>query len=158
MLIFRVIFGLVFALHGWGKIKGGIDGTAGWFDSMGMKPGRLHAFAAAATEIGTGVLLALGFLTPFAAAGIVAVMIVAGWTVHRKNGFMIVKEGWEYTFMVAITAAFLAILGPGKFSVDSAISLADTWNGWIGLAIAAVLGIAAGVAQLAIFYRPPAET
>ena len=71
VLAFRVIFGVVFALHGWGKIKGGLDGTAGWFDSIGMKPGALHARAAAGTEIGTGVLLVLGLLTPLAAAGVV---------------------------------------------------------------------------------------
>ena len=154
LLVFRVIFGFVFALHGIGKIRGGIAGTAGWFDSIGMKPGKLHARAAAGAEIGTGVLIAVGLLTPLAAAGIVAVMLVAGWTVHRKNGFMIVSEGWEYTFMVAITAVFIAGLGPGRFSVDEALGLADIWNGWVGLAIALVGGVAAGVLQLAVFFRP----
>ena len=76
LLIFRVIFGFVFALHGWGKVRGGIGGTAGWFDSMGMKPGMLHAWAAAITEMGTGVMIMLGLLTPFAAAGMVGVMVV----------------------------------------------------------------------------------
>ena len=157
VLAFRVIFGVVFALHGWGKIKGGLDGTAGWFDSIGMKPGALHARAAAGTEIGTGVLLVLGLLTPLAAAGVVGVMVVAGWTVHRKNGFMIVKDGWEYTFIVGVTAVFIAALGPGSISVDSALGLADLWNGWVGLGIAAALGVAAGVTQIAVFYRPSAD-
>ncbi len=155
MLVFRVIFGFIFALHGLGKIKGGIGGTAGWFDSMGMKPGKVHARAAAGTEIGTGVLLALGLLTPFAAAGMVGVMVVAGWTVHRNNGFMIVNDGWEYTFVVAFVAVFLAGLGPGEFSVDEALGLADSLNGWVGVAIAVGLGVAGGVGQLAAFYRPP---
>lgn len=155
MLVFRVIFGFIFALHGLGKIKGGIGGTAGWFDSMGMKPGKVHARAAAGTEIGTGVLLALGLLTPFAAAGMVGVMVVAGWTVHRNNGFMIVNDGWEYTFVVALVAVFLAGLGPGEFSVDEALGLADSLNGWVGVAIAVGLGVAGGVGQLAAFYRPP---
>jgi len=154
LLIFRVIFGVVFALHGIGKIRGGIDGTAAWFDSIGMKPGKLHARAAAGTEIGTGLLLAVGLLTAFAAAGMIAVMLVAGWSVHRKNGFMIVNEGWEYTFMVAITALLIAGLGPGRFSVDAALGLTDTWNGWVGLGIAAALGVVGGVLQLATFFRP----
>jgi putative oxidoreductase len=156
LLVFRVLFGFVFALHGWGKVKGGIDGTAGWFDSMGMRPGRLHAWAAALTEMGTGLLLALGLLTSFAAAGMVGVMVVAGWTVHRHNGFMIVKDGWEYTFVVAATATFLAWLGPGDYSIDAVLDLADSFNGWTGLGIALVLGVGAGVAQLVAFYRPPA--
>lgn len=156
LLVFRVIFGFVFALHGWGKVKGGIGGTAGWFDSMGMKPGKLHAWAAAITEMGTGVLIMLGLLTPFAAAGMVGVMVVAGWTVHRNNGFMIVKDGWEYTFIVAVTAIFIAWLGPGEYSFDHAFGIDDALNGWTGLLIADVLGVAAGIATLAIFYRPPA--
>ncbi len=154
---FRVIIGLVFAAHGWAKrfSGGGIDGTAGWFDSMGMRPGRLHANLASTMEMVTGVLLALGLLTSFAAAGIVGVMVVAGWTVHRSAGFFIVGNGWEYTFIVGLIAVAIAGLGPGRWSVDEALGLADDLNGWTGLAIAVVLGVAAGVGQIAVFYRPP---
>lgn len=156
MFVFRVLFGLTFAGHGYAKFfKGGrISGTAGWFESMGMKPGRFHALMAAGTELGAGLLLALGFLTPFAAAGMIGVMIVAGWTVHRNNGFFIVSEGWEYTFVVGLIALAIAGLGPGGFSLDNAIGL-DHLNGWAGLAIAGVLGIGAGVGEVALFYRPP---
>lgn len=153
---FRVLVGLVFAAHGWAKrfAGGGIDGTASWFDSIGMRPGKLHANLASTTEMLTGVLLALGLLTPFAAAGMIGVMTVAGWSVHRKNGFFIVGEGWEYTFMVGLMALLVAGLGPGRWSIDWALGIADELNGWLGLVIAAVLGIGAGVAQLALFYRP----
>jgi putative oxidoreductase len=157
LLVFRVIFGLVFASHGWAKRKGGLDGTARWFDGMGMRPGRLHAQLASLTEIGTGVMLALGVLTSFAAAGVVGVMVVAGYTSHRKNGFFIVKSGWEYTFMVALTAVAIAGLGPGDWSIDAAAGLDEIFNGYVGLAIALALGIAGGIAQLGVFYRPPAE-
>jgi putative oxidoreductase len=85
----------------------------------------------------------------------VGVMVVAGWTVHRNNGFMIVKDGWEYTFIVAVTAILIAWVGPGEYSLDEAFGLSDGLNGWIGLAIAAVVGVVAGVAQIALFYRPP---
>jgi putative oxidoreductase len=104
--------------------------------------------------MGTGLLIALGLLTPLASAGIVAVMVVAGWTVHRKNGFMIVKDGWEYTFIVALVAILIATLGPGEYSIDEALGLADDLNGYVGVSVAAGLGLAAGIAQLAIFYRP----
>lgn len=157
LVVFRVIFGLVFAAHGWGKRKGGIEGTAKWFDSMGMRPGRVHAHLASLTEMAAGLMLALGVLTSFAAAGVVGVMVVAGYTTHRKNGFFIVKGGWEYTFMVALTAVAIAGLGPGDWSIDAALGLDETLNGYVGLAIALALGVAGGVAQLAAFYRPPAE-
>jgi putative oxidoreductase len=158
MLVFRVLVGLTFASHGWAKMFSGgrIPGTAGWFDSIGMKPGKLHAWAAATTELSTGVLLVLGFLTPFAAAGVIGVMVVAGWTVHRSSGFAIVKNGWEYTFVVGLIAAAIAGLGPGRISLDGALDISDDLNGYAGLAIALVLGVGAGAAQVATFFRPPA--
>ncbi len=159
MLILRVALGLTFAAHGYGKqFKGGkIPGTAGWFDSIGMKPGKLHAQLAAVTEMGAGVLFALGLLFPLAAAAMIAVMIVAGWTVHRNNGFFIVSEGWEYTFIIAAMALAAAGLGPGEWSLDNAFGLVDDLVGNRGLLIAAVVGIGAGIGQLAVFYRPPAS-
>ncbi len=157
MLVFRVLFGLTFAAHGWAKrfSGGGIAGTAGWFDSIGMKPGKLHANVASSVEMATGIMLAVGLLTPLASAGIVGVMIVAGWTVHRDKGFFIVKEGWEYTFIVGLMAVAIAGLGPGKWSIDDALGLTDDWNGYVGFAVALGIGVIGGVAQLAIFFRPP---
>lgn len=156
MVVFRVAFGLIFAAHGWAKRSGGIEGTAGWFDSIGMKPGRLHAQVASLTEIGAGLMLAVGFLTPVAAAAVVGVMVVAGYTSHRDNGFFIVKEGWEYTFVVALVAVAIAGLGPGDASLDAALGLDDSLNGFVGLAIA-LAGVAVGVGQMVVFYRPPAK-
>jgi putative oxidoreductase len=158
--IFRVAVGLIFAAHGYAKMfRGGkIEGTAGWFDSIGMKPGRVHALLASLTEMGSGLLLAFGLLTSFAAAGVIGVMVVAGWTVHRNNGFFIVSEGWEYTFMVALMAFVIAGLGPGGWSIDAAIGIADDLNGYAGLVIAGGIGLAAGIGQVALFYRPPAPT
>jgi putative oxidoreductase len=160
LLLLRVVLGLTIAAHGYGKFfQGGrISGTAGWFDSMGMRPGRVHALLAATTEVGTGLLLVAGLLTSFAAAGLVGLMVVAGWTVHRHNGFFIIKEGWEYVFMLAIVAIALATFGPGDWSLDGALDIDRDLDGWTGMAISAGLGLAAGVGLLAVFYRPPPET
>lgn len=159
LLILRVAFGLTMAAHGYAKVFSGgkLAGTAGWFDSIGMKPGALHARLAAGTEILAGLGLAIGLLTTFSAMGFVGLMLVAGWVVHRANGFFIVAEGWEYCFILAVGAVAIAMLGPGEWSLDNAIGIDDDLDGWIGLAIAGGGGIAAGVAQLAIFYRPPAS-
>ena len=48
-------------------------------------------------------------------------MIVAGWTVHRPNGFFIVKEGYEYNLIIAVVAVGIAIIGPGRYSLDWAL-------------------------------------
>jgi putative oxidoreductase len=162
ILLLRVVLGLTMAAHGYNKFfgKGGLAGTAGWFDSIGMKPGMFHARIAATTEMSAGLGLALGLLTPIPAAGFVALMFVAAWTVHRKNGFFIVKEGWEYNLILAVAAVTVAGTGAGTVSLDYALfGDADVWTylqGWGGLLIAVVLGLAGAIGQLAIFYRPPA--
>ena len=114
ILLLRVVLGLTMAAHGYNKFFGGgrIPGTAAWFDSIGMKPGMLHARLAAGTEILAGLGLAVGFLTPIPAAGFVALMVVAAWTVHRKNGFFIVKEGWEYNLVLAVAAVVFGLREP----------------------------------------------
>ncbi len=164
LLLLRVVLGLTMAAHGYNKFFGGgrIPGTAGWFDSIGMKPGMFHARVAATTEIAAGVGLALGLLTPVTAAGFVALMLVAAWTVHRKNGFFIVKEGWEYNLVLATAAVAVAATGPGKYSLDHLLFSGTGFHqwlfGWCGFTIAVVLGLLGGIGQLAIFYRPPAQT
>lgn len=163
LLILRVVLGLTMAAHGYNKFfgSGGIAGTESWFDSIGMRPGWFHARLAASTEIAAGLCLALGLFTPFAAAGFVALMLVAAATVHRDNGFFIVKEGWEYNLVLAAAAASLGALGAGQFSLDRLLfgdtALYDYLHSWWGLLIALGLGLAGGMAQLVIFYRPPAK-
>ena len=162
LLFLRLVLGLTMAAHGYNKFFGGgrIKGTAGWFESIGMKPGVFHARVAATTELSAGLGLAVGLLTPVTAAGFVALMLVAAWTVHRHNGFFIVKEGWEYNLVLASAAVAVAALGAGKLSLDYALlrntGIYDLLHGWPGFLIAVVLGLAGGIGQLAIFYRPPA--
>ncbi|MGU3654637.1 DoxX family protein [Mycolicibacterium sp. A43C] len=161
LLVLRAVLGLTMAAHGYNKFFGGgrIPGTAGWFDSIGMKPGLFHARVAASTEIAAGLGLALGLLTPIPAAGFVALMLVAAWTVHRHNGFFIVKEGWEYNLVLAVAALAIAGTGPGRYSLDHLLFPDTGWlSGWAGLAIAAGLGLAGGIGQLVIFFRPPSTT
>ncbi|MFE3543937.1 DoxX family protein [Nocardia sp. NPDC059177] len=160
VLILRVCLGLTMAAHGYSKFFAGgrIPGTARWFDSIGMSPGRVHARLAAGSEVGAGLALALGLCTPVAAAGFVALMLVAAWTVHRRKGFFIVGDGWEYNLVLAVGAVGVAVTGPGRASLDEVILGADRVDGWWGFGIAAGVGLAAGLGQLALFYRPPAPS
>jgi putative oxidoreductase len=81
--------------------------------------------------------------------------------VHRPNGFFIVKEGWEYNLILAVSAVAVATIGAGRLSLDYALfhttDFYEYLHGWWGLVISAVLGLAGGIGQLAIFYRPPAK-
>ena len=154
LLMVRVVLGLTLAAHGANKAKS-LDGTAGWFDSIGMRPGRVHARLAAGGEILAGVCFALGLLTSFAALGFVGLMTVAWYTSHRNAGFFIIKEGWEYVMVLAVVATTVAMLGPGQISVDDALGIADDLDGYVGLAISAGGGIASAALLLAVFFRPP---
>jgi putative oxidoreductase len=159
LLILRLVLGVTLALHGFNKFFGGgrIPGTARWFESIGMKPGKFHATIAATTEVSAGLGLAAGLLTPIPAAGFVSLMLVAAWTVHRPNGFFIVKEGWEYNLVLAVSAVAVATIGPGKLSLDWLIFGKNWLDGWQGLLLSVVLGLAGAIGQLLIFYRPPAK-
>jgi putative oxidoreductase len=156
LLILRLVLGLTLAAHGFNKFFGGgrIPGTARWFESIGMKHGTLQAVVAASTEISAGLGLAAGLLTPIPAAGFVALMFVAAWTVHRANGFFIVKEGWEYNLVLALGAVGVATLGAGQYSLDWLIFGHNWHDGWHGLLGSLLLGLGGGLGQLALFYRP----
>ena len=161
LLILRVCLGLTMAAHGYSKFFGGGRSP----DRSLVRQHRDEARNAARphrrdTEISAGIGLAVGLLTPIPAAGFVALMLVAAWTVHRPNGFFIVKEGWEYNLVLAVAAVAVATLGAGRFSLDW-LNFGHNWlDGWCGLLVSAGLGLAGGIGQLLIFYRPPqpAET
>ncbi|MDQ0923849.1 putative oxidoreductase [Pseudarthrobacter sp. W1I19] len=156
LLLLRICFGVTMAAHGYSKLfmGAGIAGAGKWFSSLGLRPGSFHAWLAALTEIGAGIALALGLFTPFASAAFVALMLVAGWTVHRSKGFFIGTGGWEYTFIMAVGGIAIAVAGPGHISMDWVLFSNGIIAGWAGLTIAVAGGLLAGVALLAGFYRP----
>jgi putative oxidoreductase len=155
LLLLRVIVGPVFAFHGFAKIfRGGrLDGTAGWFNSMGMRPGHVHARLAAAGELATGSCITLGLLTPFGGMGLVGLMFVAFWTVHKGQGLLVFQNGWEYNLVLGAIGVFLGLVGPGEWSLDNAVGL--DLNGPAGLAIALVGGLGVAALTLGTSYRPP---
>jgi len=158
LLVLRGSLGAMITAHGLNKFFGGgkIEGTAKWFESIGMRPGRLNALAAATTEIGCGTLLLLGLATPVAAGALIALMLVAIVTVHRNNGYFVFRpgQGIEYCLTIALVAGVIGALGPGRWSVDHAL-------GWWhytrleGLVVAVLLGLGGAAVQLLVVWRPP---
>jgi putative oxidoreductase len=145
-LIARGIVGPLFVGHGTQKLFGwfdghGPEGTGGFFESLGLRPGKRHATAAGWAETAGGALLTLGALTPLAQAMITGTMVTAIRKVHAQNGPWVTQNGFEYNrTLIALTAA-LTEAGPGRPSVDSAL-FGDGMKGK-GWALAA---LAAGVA------------
>lgn len=156
LLVVRVAAGVTLALHGYQKffMGGRIPGTARWFESLGMKPGKFHALTAASTEIACGLGFAVGLLTPLTAAGFVGLMFVAAWT--HKGNFFVFKDGWEYNLVLAVLAVLIAVTGPGRWSLDHAFDLNDDLNGGTGLLISLV-GLVASIGLLAVFWKPPVK-
>ena len=154
LLALRLVVGLFFVGHGAQKLVGafgghGLDGTARFFDSIGMKPGRRNAIAAGTAELAGGALLVLGFLTPLAAALIIGVMVVAIVTVHAKNGPWVTDSGWEYNAVLIAVVFALAGASPGEISLDGAFGwMPDiTGTGWAFAALAA--GVLGGLGAVA---------
>ncbi len=154
LLLVRVVVGLVMLLHGLNHWRGGgrIEGTARWFTGLGLRQGVLQAWASVVTEVGAGALLVLGLLTPLACAAVISVMLVAGLLAHRPNGFFVFKDGYEYVLTLAVVALALAVLGPGRWSVDHAAGIDVT--GWTGGAIALGVAVVATGGLLGTFWRP----
>ena len=158
MLILRLVVGLTLAAHGAQKLFGwfggpGLEKTGGFFELLGFVPGRRHAFEAGLAETVGGLLLALGFFTPAAAALATAVMLVAAVSVHLKNGFFIQNNGYEHVLTLGAAALSVAFTGPGPLSLDALLGLRLAGLEW-GLA-ALVVGATGGAVQL-IQRRVPA--
>jgi len=143
LLLLRLVVGLAFAAHGAQKLfgwfgGGGLQGTAGFFASLGYRAPALMALVAGLGELGGGLLLAAGFLTPLAALILATVMLNAIATVQWRKGFF---GGYELdvTFLTVVVA--LAMTGPGRLSLDHAAGWANDITGpeWGSLALAAAI-------------------
>lgn len=105
--LFRIMIGIIFAAHGAQKLFGlfggyGIEGTAGFMESIGLTPGYLMAFLAGAGEFFGGLFLIAGFLTRFAALTTAIISIVAMITVHINNGFFMSNNGFEFILLLLV--------------------------------------------------------
>ncbi len=149
-----MVVGVTMIMHGYNHWRGGgkIAGTARWFSGLGLKYGELQAWMSVVTEIGAGSLLVLGLATPLAGAAVMSVMLVAGLLAHRKNGFFVFKDGYEYVLLIGVVCLMFGALGPGRFSVDYAAGIQVT--GWAGIGVVLGVAVVATAGLLATFYRP----
>jgi putative oxidoreductase len=154
LLMIRLIVGLTMVAHGLNHVMGGgrIAGTADWFESLGLRPGRFHAWMSVLAEVGCGLALAVGFLTPLAAGGLLGTMAVAGVIEHRGHGFFVFRNGFEYVLMIAVVVSAIAISSAGRASADNAIGFGV--SGWVGFAACVVIGLGGTGVLLGAFWRP----
>jgi putative oxidoreductase len=149
-LILRVLVGGLFVGHGTQKLFGwfgghGLDGTGGFFESLGLKPGRRNAIAAGAAEAGGGALLAAGLATPLAGAAISGTMVTAIRHVHGSKGPWTTDGGWEYNAVLLAAVFAIVEAGPGPVSLDHVLGTEREGAGWALAALGA--GAAGSVAS-----------
>jgi putative oxidoreductase len=151
LLLLRLTVGLTLAAHGGQKLFGwfggpGLDATGQFLAMLGFSAGRRQALMAGLAETGGGLLLALGFFTPAAAAVVFSVMLVAALSVHVEKGFFITSGGYEYTLVLGVAALTIAFTGPGSLSVDALVGYSVS-GALCGLA-ALFVGVLGGVIPL----------
>ena len=106
LLLIHAVIGALLAGHGAQKLFGafggyGLEGTGGYMEGFGLRPGKPFAALAGTAELVGGLLLAAGLLTPLAAALIAATMLVAARTDHAGKGLWIFNGGAEYVLTVS---------------------------------------------------------
>ncbi|MFI6457845.1 DoxX family protein [Streptosporangium amethystogenes] len=159
VLLIRVAVGVIFVVHGLNHAFGGgkLAGTARWFAGLGMRHPKLQAVMSVAVEVAAGAALALGLLTPVAAGALVGVAVVAGLTAHARNGFFVFKDGYEYVLLLAVTCLAVALTGPGGASLDAVLGIDALAGGWVGLAVALLVGVGGAAVLLLATWRPVRE-
>jgi putative oxidoreductase len=120
--ILRIALGAVFFAHGFQKFfEYTIPGAQGAFAQMGVPAAQVAAPVAAGLELVGGALLIVGLLTRVAAALLAVEMLGALFLVHAPAGMFVEKGGMELVLALAAGAAAIALVGPGRASLDSAI-------------------------------------
>lgn len=118
-IMLRVVIGFLFAAHGWQKyFQYTLDGTVAAFGQMGVPAPTLVAPVVATLEIVGGIALILGVLARIFAALLALNMLGAMFLVHAPAGVFVDAGGFELVLALAVGALAIALLGPGRISVD----------------------------------------
>ena len=140
-LILRLALGGLMAGHGAQKLFGhfsgpGIEGTSGFMEMLGLKPGRPWAVLAGVSEFGGGVLTALGLLNPLGPLGIIGAMSMASVTAHGGKPIWVTEGGAELPVTNIAGATALLLNGPDKYSLDRAFGIKlPAWIAPLGLVV-----------------------
>ena len=136
LLLLRIVIGGVVMMHGLLKLglvgKGGsIAGVAGWFNSMGLRPGLLWAYTAVLGEAGGGILTVLGLGGPIGPGLLAGDLVVVTIVAHWAQGFWAGggKVGWEFPVPLLAGGLAIALAGNGAWSLDRLLGLA--YPGWL---------------------------
>ncbi len=144
LLLVRAVAGLTLAAHGSQKLFGWFEGpglakfSAG-LQKQGFKPAGLWTALVVLGEVGGGLSLAFGLLTPLGAAGGLGAMMMAIFKAHWKNGFWNGKRGIEFPLQLLAVSVAVGIAGAGDYSLDKLLSVTLPVTVFLALAAAAIV-------------------
>jgi putative oxidoreductase len=137
--IVRLVQGSLMAGHGAQKLFGsfggpGLEGTSGFMEMLGMRPGRPWAYMAGLSEFGGGVLTALGLLNPLGPLGVIGAMAMATRKAHWNKPIWVTEGGAELPVLNMAVSTALMIRQPDAFSLDRVLGIRlPAWVGPVGL-------------------------
>jgi putative oxidoreductase len=137
--IVRVVQGSLMAGHGAQKLFGsfggpGLEGTSGFMEMLGMRPGRPWAYLAGLSEFGGGVLTALGLLNPLGPLGVIGSMAMATRKAHWGKPIWVTEGGAELPVINMAISTALMLREPDAFSLDRLLGIRlPRWVGLVGL-------------------------
>ena len=139
-LLLRLVQGSLLAGHGAQKLFGhfegpGLEGTTGFMEMLGLRPGRPWAYLAGLSEFGGGVLTVLGFLNPLGSLGVIESMSMATATAHWGKPIWVTEGGAELPVTNMAISTALMLRGPDRYSLDSLLGIRlPRWIAPLGLA------------------------
>src|SRR5688572_17002983 len=138
-MIVRVVQGSLMAGHGAQKLFGsfggpGLEGTSGFMEMLGMRPGRPWAYLAGLSEFGGGLLTALGLLKPLGPLGVIGAMSMATRKAHWDKPIWVTEGGAELPILNIAISTALMIRESDGYSLDRLLGIRlPAWVGPLGL-------------------------
>jgi putative oxidoreductase len=138
-MIVRLAQGSLMAGHGAQKLFGsfggpGLEGTSGFMEMLGMRPGRPWAYLAGLSEFGGGVLTALGLFNPLGPLGVIGAMSMATRKAHWDKPIWVTEGGAELPVLNIAVSTALMIREPDRYSLDRVLGIRlPAWVGPLGL-------------------------
>ena len=138
-MIVRVVQGSLMAGHGAQKLFGsfggpGLEGTSGFMEMLGMRPGRPWAYLAGLSEFSGGVLTALGLLKPLGPLGVIGAMSMATRKAHWDKPIWVTEGGAELPVLNIAISTALMIRESDGYSLDRLLGIRlPAWVGLVGL-------------------------
>jgi putative oxidoreductase len=117
----RVVVGVMFLMHVWGKFNAGPARITAGFANYGLPAPGLFAYTAMGLELVGGACLVVGLFTRFFGAACAIEMLIAFIYAHLPKGYAAGAGGFEYVLLIGACCFLIAVRGGGPYSVDRAI-------------------------------------